>query len=81
WMTLGGDFRLVVLNTVGSIGPVFSAMSFGLRGNASADLRGLDKPVPLVLRAGFDYFFDNSANLIEEVEAQRLEALRGGLSV
>jgi outer membrane protein OmpA-like peptidoglycan-associated protein len=78
WLTLGGDFRLVVLNTVGSIGPVFSAMSFGLRGNVSADLRGLDKPVPLILRASFDYFFDNSANLVEEVEAQRLEALSGG---
>jgi outer membrane protein OmpA-like peptidoglycan-associated protein len=75
WLTLGGDFRLVVLNTVGDIGPVLSALSFGFRGNASADLRKLEQPVPLILRASIDYFFDNSANLIQKLETQRYEAL------
>jgi outer membrane protein OmpA-like peptidoglycan-associated protein len=75
WLTLGGDLRLVVLNTVGSIGPVFNALSLGLRGNITADLRGLHDPVPLVLRGSLDYFFDNSANLVEDVEAARYARL------
>jgi outer membrane protein OmpA-like peptidoglycan-associated protein len=75
WLTLGGDFRLVVLNTVGDIGPVLSALSFGFRGNASVDLRKLEQPAPLIMRLSLDYFFDNSSNLIERLETQRYEAL------
>ncbi len=75
WLTLGGDLRFAVLNTVGDIGPVLSAMSFGFRGNTSADLRQLDEPVPLIARFSLDYYFDNSANLIEDVENQRYAAL------
>jgi outer membrane protein OmpA-like peptidoglycan-associated protein len=75
WLTLGGDFRFVVLNTVGDIGPVLDALSFGLRGNATADLRQLHDPVPLIGRLSLDYFFDNSASLIADVESQRYAAL------
>jgi outer membrane protein OmpA-like peptidoglycan-associated protein len=75
WLTLGGDFRIGVLNTVGNIGPVLSALSFGFRGNLSADLRQIEEPVPFIGRFTLDYYFDNSSNLIEKLENQRYEAL------
>ncbi|MDH5672209.1 MAG: OmpA family protein [Myxococcales bacterium] len=75
WLTLGADFRVQVLNAVGDIGPVFDGASYGLRGLFSTDLRGLEDPLPLITRFSLDYFFDNSANLIEAVEAQRYQDL------
>jgi OmpA-OmpF porin, OOP family len=75
WFYLGGDLRFVVLNAVGDIGPVLSAMSYGLRFNATADLRQIEEPVPLIVRFNLDYLFDNSANLIEDVEDRRYRAL------
>lgn len=71
----GGDVRLLVLNTIGDLGPVLSALSFGLRGNLTADLRQLDEPLPLIARFNLDYVFDNSANLIDDVEDARYAAL------
>ena len=75
WVTLGGDLRFVVPSAVGGVGPLLSAISVGLRANASADLRELQDPAPVILRASIDYLFDNSANLIEDVEAERYLAL------
>lgn len=75
WLALGGDFRLVVLNSVGDIGPVLGGTSFGFRGLASIDLRRVDRPLPLLARLSLDYFFDNSAVLVEDVEDARYEAL------
>jgi outer membrane protein OmpA-like peptidoglycan-associated protein len=75
WLALGGDFRLVVLNTVGDVGPVLSGTSFGFRLGASTDLRRLREPFPLQTRLSFDYFFDNSGKLIEDVEDARYAAL------
>ena len=71
WLTFGGDVRVMVLNSVGDVGPVLDALSLGLRASASADLRGLDDPFPLILRFNFDYLLDNSSNLIEDLEADR----------
>jgi outer membrane protein OmpA-like peptidoglycan-associated protein len=75
WLALGGDVRVLVLNTVGDVGPVLDALSLGLRLNASADLRQLEEPVPLIMRFNLDYLLDNSSNLIEGVEAGRYERL------
>ncbi|MFI5308080.1 MAG: hypothetical protein ACHQ53_12040, partial [Polyangiales bacterium] len=75
WLTLGGDVRLGMLSSVGGIGPVLSALSLGLRGNASADLRQLDDPYPLIARLSLGYFFDNSSTLIQSVENERYAAL------
>ena len=41
----------------------------------TADLRGLAKPIPLIARLNLQYYFDNSSNLIEDVEAARLANL------
>jgi len=75
YLTFGGDARVLVLNTVGDVGPVLDALSLGLRLNASADLRQLEEPVPLIARFNLDYLLDNSSNLIEGVEAGRYERL------
>jgi len=74
WLTLGGDFRVLFLNTVGDIGPVFASTSFGLRAGASADLRELESPIPLVARTSFGYVFDRSEALVEDVERDRFNA-------
>jgi OmpA-OmpF porin, OOP family len=71
WLTLGGDVSAALLNTVGDIGVVFESTSFGFRGNATADLQALDNPLPLIFRFNLQYWFDNSAKLIENVENQR----------
>ncbi|MCG8556406.1 MAG: OmpA family protein [Proteobacteria bacterium] len=76
WLTLGGDLRLVLLNTVGDIGVVLKGTSFGLRGNATADMRRVGGGVPLLVRLNLDYFFDNSANLVQSVEERRFGIYR-----
>jgi len=70
-LTIGGDFTLALLNTVGDIGLVFKSTSFGLRANLAADLRGLPSSVPFIARFNAQYFFDNSEKLISDVETQR----------
>jgi outer membrane protein OmpA-like peptidoglycan-associated protein len=71
WLTIGGDLDLALLNTVGDIGLVFKSTSFGIRGNVTADLRGLDNPVPFIARLNLQYFFDNSNKLVSDVEDAR----------
>ncbi|MFW6050590.1 MAG: OmpA family protein [Myxococcota bacterium] len=71
WLTLGGDASLALLNTVGDIGLVFDSTSFGFRANATADLQGLAKALPLVFRLNLQYWLDNSRALVEDVEEQR----------
>ncbi len=71
FLTVGGDFTLQLLNTVGDIGVVFKSTSFGLRANMTLDLRGLDNPVPFIARFNFQYYFDNSGKLVSDVEDAR----------
>ena len=75
FLTVGGDLDLALLNTVGDIGLVFKSTSFGIRGNLTADLRGLPNPVPFVARLSLQYFFDNSNKLVEDVEQARFNNL------
>lgn len=74
-LTVGGDFELSLLNAVGGLGYQTSATSVGLRGNVSYDLRRLERPKPLIVRANMRYFFDNSAKLIRNVERSRYNTL------
>jgi outer membrane protein OmpA-like peptidoglycan-associated protein len=78
WLTVGGDAQLLFFNGIGGIGPSLDSLSLTLRGNASADLRALEDPVPLIGRFSLDYFVDNSAQLIEEVEDARYRSLGDG---
>jgi len=75
FLTLGGDVSVAFLNTVGDIGLVLGSTSFGLRANMTADLRGLASPVPFIARLSLQYYFDNSSNLVEDVENRRFAAL------
>lgn len=81
FFTIGGDLSLSLLNTVGDIGLVFKSTSVGLRANASLDLRGLDNPIPFIARFNFQYYFDNSSNLISDVEQQRYNNLDGAAPI
>ena len=76
FLTVGGDLRLVFLNAIGTVGPVLKSTSVGIRGLFSADLRELpDESVPLIARASFDYYIDNSSLLVEDVEIARYGAI------
>ncbi len=74
-LSVGGDMELALLNGVGGIGLSGRGTSVGLRANASADLQKLKQPLPLLLRSGLRYYFDNSARLIEETEDSRYATL------
>ena len=75
FLTVGGDVSLAFLNTVGDIGLVLGSTSVGIRGNVTADLRGLDTPIPLIARLNLQYFVDNSTNLTNDVEQARYAGL------
>lgn len=75
FLIIGGDVQVALLNTVGDIGLVGDSTSFGIRANATLDLRGLDNPIPLIGRFNFQYYFDNSSALIRDVEQARYDAL------
>ncbi|MDQ3035688.1 MAG: OmpA family protein [Myxococcota bacterium] len=77
FLTVGGDLSVALLNTVGDIGLVADSTSFGIRGNVTADLRGLEQPIPLIGRLNLQYYFDNSQALIGGVEEARYLALPG----
>jgi outer membrane protein OmpA-like peptidoglycan-associated protein len=75
WLSVGGDMELALLNAIGALGYQTSATSVGLRGNATFDLRKIQRRVPLIVRTSMRYYFDNSAKLIRNVEAARYSAL------
>jgi len=73
WLTIGGDLRVKMMNTMGDLGLFASATSFGLRGNVTADFQRLESKVPLIARFNLGYFFDNSSALIKDTEKQQLD--------
>lgn len=75
WLTVGGDMRLALMNSVGDIGVVLKSTSAGFRGNATADLRRLAHPVPFIARLNLSYFLDNSSALTDQVEQDRYDRL------
>ncbi|HEX5660440.1 MAG TPA: carboxypeptidase regulatory-like domain-containing protein [Polyangiales bacterium] len=75
WLALGGDLELGLLNGVGSFGVSDGAVNVGLRANASADLRALERALPLILRGNIRYLFDNSGKLVRGVERDRYDSL------
>ncbi len=74
-LTVGGDAELALLNGVGGIGITGPGTSVGLRASVSSDLRKLAQPLPLLLRYGLRYYFDNSANIAESTENARYKSL------
>ena len=75
WLSLGGATELWLINGSGSVGLDGSGTSAKLRGLATADLRGLAKPLPLRFSANVAYSLDNTGDVIEDVEAARGAAI------
>ena len=71
----GGDVRLGFANQVGGGGPTLAATSIGLRSAFSLDLQQLPEPVPFIARFNLGYYFDNSGQLVKELETKRYEKL------
>lgn len=76
WLTLGGDFGVYFLNTVGDIGLVLDSTSLNFRVNATADLRAVEGvEFPLIARLNLGYYYDRSQVLTDQVERDRYDAL------
>ncbi|QQR91544.1 MAG: DUF2012 domain-containing protein [Myxococcales bacterium] len=75
WLSVGGDARAILLNSVGDVGLSLESTSMQLGANLSADFRGLRTPIPLISRLNLRYFWDNSSELISDVERARYNAL------
>ncbi|MEM9861063.1 MAG: OmpA family protein [Myxococcota bacterium] len=75
FLTVGGDLTLNLLNTVGDIGLVAASTGFGIRGNFTADFRGLPSRIPLIGRFNIQYRLDNSEKLVEDTEDARYNNL------
>lgn len=78
WLRLGGDLRVLFLNSVGDVGLTGDATSVGLRAALTADLRELPSPLPLIVRTNVGYLLDNSHNLVRAEEHQRYAAISPG---
>ncbi|MCB9601484.1 MAG: OmpA family protein [Sandaracinus sp.] len=67
WLAVAGDVGLV-MPTSSDLGVGFDGMGISLNVAATADLRGLENPVPFLVRANLGYTFDRSARLIDDIE-------------
>jgi outer membrane protein OmpA-like peptidoglycan-associated protein len=74
-LNLGGDLNFLLPNKEGSIMPGFGALGVRLRASANTDLQELESPVPLILRLNIGYLFDQSAELIKNIENTRYNNL------
>lgn len=71
--SFGGELELWLLNGTGAVGLDGGGTSFGLRALSTVDLDNrLDAAdrLPLRFHGNLGYFFDNSANLVEDLETQ-----------
>lgn len=68
---VGGAFELWLVNGTGSVGLDGAGTGAKFRGLATADLRGMAKPVPLRFSANMTYVLDNSGKVVEATEANR----------
>lgn len=82
---VGGGFELWLVNGTGSVGLDGAGTSAKFRALATADLRGLDKKVPLRFSTNLTYVLDNSGEVVSTTEAQRAEPItrieRFGLNI
>lgn len=78
WLAVAGDIG-VILPTSNDLGVGFDGLGVSLNVAATADLRGLDSPVPFLVRANLGYTFDRTARLIDHVEDFRYSILPDAL--
>ena len=68
---VGGAFELWLVNGTGSVGLDGGGTGAKFRGLATADLRGLEKKVPLRFSLNTTYVLDNSGVVVSATEAAR----------
>lgn len=68
---VGGAFELWLVNGTGSVGLDGGGTGAKFRGLATADLRGMAKPVPLRFSLNMSYVLDNSGTVVEDTERGR----------
>jgi len=68
WWTVGLDIRMLMLNSVGEVSMDWSGTSVGFDLVSTMDFTEIDDNAPIRLHLLFGYLFDNSANLIEDIE-------------
>lgn len=68
---VGGGFELWLVNGTGSVGLDGGGTSAKFRGLATADLRGLEKKIPLRFSTNLTYVLDNSGEVVTSTETQR----------
>ncbi len=71
WFSAGGAFELWLVNGTGSVGLAGAGTSAKFRGLATADLRGLEKRVPLRISTNLTYVLDNTGEVVKDVETSR----------
>ena len=67
---LGGGVGLYLLNQVGDVAFAGASTSAALRALATFDVQRATGNVPLRFHLNFEYFFDNSSALVEEVSQE-----------
>ncbi len=70
-INLGGAFELALVNGTGSVGLAGGGTGAKFRGLATADLRGMEKPVPVRFSLNTTYVVDNSGSVVEDTEKAR----------
>ncbi|MCP4601503.1 MAG: OmpA family protein [Proteobacteria bacterium] len=73
WITIGGLFGVSFMNPVGEVSVSFKGTSFDLGLLSTFDFTEINEKTPIRAHLNIGYFFDRSANLIEDIEI-----LRGG---
>lgn len=71
WFSAGGAFELWLVNGTGSVGLAGAGTSAKFRGLATADLRGLEKKVPLRISTNLTYVLDNTGLVVTDTETSR----------
>ena len=69
--SVAGAFELWLVNGTGAVGLDGGGTSAKFRGLATADLRGLEKRIPLRFSTNLTYVLDNSGEVVTDTEAAR----------
>ena len=82
---VGGAFELWLINGTGSVGLDGAGTSAKFRALATADLRGMEKPLPLRFSLNTTYVLDNTGEVVLDTERARGTAItrieRYGLNI
>lgn len=71
WLFIGGGFGVYFLNQVGDVAFAGSSTSAALRFAMTFDVLRATGRIPIRFHINWEYFFDNSANLVAGVERRR----------